>query len=532
MLAISGALECVHIWTLQEFWYAVAILIAAFIVHRILYAFYYSPLRNIPGPLVDRLTKRKLEFDTLCARMPDYGIAGMHKYGDIFVCQPQAVCISDPADIRVVLSSSSFLKSPYYKILQFTGLDSTICTRDPHMVSVKRRMFGPYFSTSYLNKLEPVVLEYGAKAIIDRWDTMLQSNPAGEVTVNYCVTFSLCTFNIVSRLVYGQDIAALDPRNPETSLKWMSDSTTYISLRALLKLLPMWTFKLVTWPWEHMFDQIAGYVQQSIDTRKKLLQSLKPSEKRPVDLLQALLDSQDPQSQAHLSDEQIHAESLLLLIGGIDPTAFTLTWTLHLFMLYPECYQKAVNEVRTQFPHCTTTSGIITFAMAKAKLPYLEACIYESLRLAPVPQMMIPRVVPEQGTFIKGHYLPPGTTIFSNVPGSQSSPEHWPDPHRYNPERFMDPQTKRKAIHSVFTFGYGNRTCMGKHLAWLDMVTILANLLCRFDFKIPAGYTQTGPNIIDKKTKCPKLMDKSKFISAKPANQDDCWVVVSKASQV
>ncbi|KAJ2819973.1 hypothetical protein IWW50_005250 [Coemansia erecta] len=289
-----------------------------------------------------------------------------------------------------------------------------------------------------------------------------------------------------------------------------------------------------------MYDQFASHVHKSIATRKDLLLEIDNlnSEKggqeqkgRPVDLLQALLDCQDPESKVHLNGPQIHAESLLLLIGGIDPTAYTLTWTTHLFMLYPECYRRAVNEVRQRFPLSDLeTTPEISYAMAKASLPYLEACIYESMRLVPVPHMLIPRVVPEEGTTIKDHFIPGGSTVFCNILGSHLNPKYWQDPHRFSPERFLDPATRRTAIHSVFTFGYGNRICLGKHLAWLNMTTILANLLRRFDFKLPDGYTRTGPNIIDPDTGHPKLMDKTEFITAKPVDYvKDCALVITAA---
>ncbi|KAJ2545275.1 hypothetical protein GGH12_003344 [Coemansia sp. RSA 1822] len=464
----------------------------AIILHRV-FCVYTSLLRDIPGPFIARLTPLHLEASTVRGRMAAYGLSHMHTHGDIFVCQPRSVCISDPSDIRRILSSSSFHKSPYYRVLQFTGIDSIISTSEPHAVSMKRRMLGPFFKQSQDQRIQ----------------------------INYEATFSMCTFNVISRLVFGQDIAALDPRAPEESLKWMTDATTYMSIRALLRLLPSFVFRAVTWPWEHLYDKFTDHVRTSIDTRAQLLRE--KCEERPVDLLQALMDCTDPESKVTLQEEEIHAESLLLLIGGIDPTAYTLTWTLHMLMLYPQCYEQLKHEIRSHFP-----SQEISYAMAKDKLPYLEACIYESMRLVPVPHVMIPRIVPNAGTTIKGHYLPPGTTVFANIVGSHLNPTHWPDPHRFDPTRFLDPHTRRTAIHSVFTFGYGNRICMGKHLAWLNMTTILANLLQKFDFSLPDGYTRTGPNVIDPATGHPKLMDRTEFITAKPANHHlDCMLVVT-----
>ncbi|KAJ1894030.1 hypothetical protein LPJ66_005422 [Kickxella alabastrina] len=86
------------------------------------------------------------------------------------------------------------------------------------------------------------------------------------------------------------------------------------------------------------------------------------------DLLQALLDCADPQSNAKLSRNELHTESLLLLIGGIDPTAYSLTWTLHLLLLHSHCLEKAQREIQSTFPEHPQT---LAFAEIRNALLYL-----------------------------------------------------------------------------------------------------------------------------------------------------------------
>ncbi|KAJ2395501.1 hypothetical protein GGI23_004277 [Coemansia sp. RSA 2559] len=372
-------------------------------------------------------------------------------------------------------------------------------------------------------------MEHGVEAIIKQWDKELAASESGVCEINYCNTFNLCLFNQVSRLVFGKEIQELKNIDAQKKLQWITESTTFISMRALFQLLPGPIFYLFTRPWEHMYDQISEHVALSIKERKQLLTGIESTgAQKPADLLQALMDCEDPESRVRLTAEQIHAEALLLLIGGIDPTAFTLTWTVHLLMLYPECYKNVVSEVRRQFP--IESGGIISYNEVKLTLPYLEACILESLRLVPVPSVQIPRKVPPEGTIIKGHYIPGGTAIFINVWGSHTSEKYWTDPFKFDPTRFLDrdPKINRQRRHSIFTFGYGNRICMGKHLAWVNLMTILANMLRNYDISLPTSYTRRGPNIIDPQTGHPKLMDMTTFISNKPKDPDtDCQIVIT-----
>ncbi|KAJ1662042.1 hypothetical protein IW140_006159 [Coemansia sp. RSA 1813] len=501
------------------------------LVYNVIVQLTMSPLRHIPGPLLARLSKRYYELISATGRMGLNGRQNAHKYGDIYVCQPETVSISDPADIRTVLSTPAITKHPYYKLLRFTGRDSIMSTFESEMVSKKRRTFGPYMTTSYVSKMESLIMEHGIEAVIEQWDKELSASKMGACKVNYCHTFNLCMFNQVSRLVFGQEIQALKNIDSQQKLEWITASTTFISMRALFQLLPRPLFYLFTRPWEHMYNQIAEHVAVSIKERKQLLSSIKLSGgKKPADLLQALMDCEDPESKVRLNAEQIHAEALLLLIGGIDPTAFTLTWTIHLLTLYPECYRRAVSEIRTAFS--SKSSEILSYNQVKSTLPYLEACILESLRLVPVPSVQIPRKVPPEGTVIKGHFIPGGTAIFINTWGSHTAEKYWADPFKFDPMRFLDkdPKLNRQRRHSIFTFGYGNRICMGKHLAWVNLMTILANILRNYNISLPEGYSRRGPNVIDPQTGHPRLMDMTMFITNKPKYPDkDCQVVISKA---
>ncbi|KAJ2829268.1 hypothetical protein IWW50_000949 [Coemansia erecta] len=342
----------------------------------------------------------------------------------------------------------------------------------------------------------------------------------------------MCMFNIISRLVYGREFPTLGSDNPEMTSNWISDATTYLFVRGLLMLaLPNPILYFATRLLDHRFNPFLNYVNTSIAKRKHMLESADEKTKRPVDLLQALIDCEDPESKMRLNNDQIHTEAMMQLVAAVDTTTYTLTWTTHLLMLYPQCYQRAVHEVRSQFPLSDIEAvPDITYNMAKASLPYLEACVYESMRLLPIFQTMFPRVVSEEGTTIKGHFLPGGTTVFCNIVGSQLNPKHWQDPHCYSPDRFLNPATRTAAIQSVFTFGSGTRSCLGRHLAWMEMLTVLSNLLRHYDFRLPDNYTRIGPNVIDPETGYPKLMEKTEFVSCKPTNHErDCKLVVTRA---
>ncbi|KAJ1895399.1 hypothetical protein LPJ66_004616 [Kickxella alabastrina] len=180
--------------------------------------------------------------------MAPESITSSQKYGPLYKAQPSSISISDPRDIRQVLSSSQFHKHSYYNILKFTGTESLISTQDPAKTSIKRHMLRPYFNTTHVMKMEPLILDHGIEKLKQLWDTAI----AQQKEVNYCETFNFCTFSIISRLVFGQTI---DAGNKPT-LHWISQAYNYLSIRTILSFLPRPVFRLVTWPWEHHYERI------------------------------------------------------------------------------------------------------------------------------------------------------------------------------------------------------------------------------------------------------------------------------------
>ncbi|KAJ1933381.1 hypothetical protein FBU59_006046, partial [Linderina macrospora] len=217
----------------------------------------------------------------------------------------------------------------------------------------------------------------------------------------------------------------------------------------------------------------------------------------------------------------ILAETIVTLLAGSETSSNTLLWTIHLLLLNPVSMKRVVDEVRTKF----AKDHVITYSEGRTGLPFLEACLYESMRLKPVSGGQWPRLVPKGGVTVCGHFLPEGTEVCLNFSGIHHHADYWSDPYAFNPERFMDnDEAKRKLL----TFGTGVRICPGRNLAWLEMVPILANLLKDFDIGLPDN-VPFGPEILDEDG-YPKVMDSKHFIVPAPTNSDrDGRIIISRA---
>ncbi|KAJ2142067.1 hypothetical protein IW142_004517, partial [Coemansia sp. RSA 564] len=468
----------------------------------------------------------RLELLTIAGHMANLGRWDHYKYGDIYVSTPNSVTICDPADIRAFMGNSAVSKADYYRILEFTEIENTVSFRENETASVRHRQIIPYFKTTHLSKMEHIIMDLGIQTIKRKWDNLIDSSPDGTAEVNYCNDFLISAFGIISTLVYGKKVKELSSTDAATA-KWIDMTMMYLSVRAMFLLLPKFFALTILRPWEHYYYTLSNYIDEAITSRKALMEKLKSDDRqdeKPVDMLQALMDAEDPESKSRMTRDQIHGECMLMMHAGSDTTSHTIAWTVHLLMLYPEHYKRAVAEVRSMF----AADHLLTYKECRAHLPFIEACILESLRFMPVTGGLLPRVVPKGGLVIKDHYLPEGTIAFVNIAVANHHKTFWDNPHEYDPTRFLD---NKDLQHYILTFSHGRRSCPGKNLAWWEMLTILSNILKDYDFRMPDDLTHLGPHVLNKHG-FPKTMEAKQYIAVKPVNSEkDCRLIISRPQQ-
>ncbi|KAF9802745.1 hypothetical protein IEO21_09827 [Rhodonia placenta] len=139
------------------------------------------------------------------------------------------------------------------------------------------------------------------------------------------------------------------------------------------------------------------------------------------------------------------------------------------------------------------------------RLPWLVACIQETLRIRP-PIASVPHAVEEDDVY-KGYFIPKGSIVVGNIHGIHMDPARYPDPCAFNPERFYNadkglqwnsgPDSQNR---SNYMFGLGRRFCLGKHVAEASIFIVLSRLVWGIDFYAPVD-THTGNPILMRSTR-------------------------------
>ena len=210
------------------------------------------------------------------------------------------------------------------------------------------------------------------------------------------------------------------------------------------------------------------HVQRMIDHRRS-------SSDPETDLLSRLLAARDEEGAA-MSDRQVRDEVLTLFVAGHETTATGLAWTLYLAGRDPRIYAAMEREV-----------DAVGDEPKVSDLPRLDLCLRvfkEALRLYP-PVYMFGR--DSRGDVsVAGYDLPERSNALVSAWALQRNPRLWPDPERFDPDRFLPENEAKRHRYAYMPFGAGPRVCLGNHFAYMEAQLALAVLLRRYRFEIVA----------------------------------------------
>ncbi|XP_076917167.1 cytochrome P450 81Q32-like [Bidens hawaiensis] len=199
------------------------------------------------------------------------------------------------------------------------------------------------------------------------------------------------------------------------------------------------------------------------------------NKKKTTTLIEVLLSLQESDPE-YYSDQMIRDFVQVLLMAGIDTTSGTMEWCLSLLLNHPQVLQKAQNEINSKIG-----KDRIVDESDMVDLPYLRWIINETLRLYHVVPLLLPHES-SQDCIIDGYNVPRGTMLLVNQWAIHRDPKLWPDPERFNPERFKGLEGTRDGF-KLMPFGSGRRGCPGEGLVVRMLGPTLGLLIQCFDWE-------------------------------------------------
>ena len=370
------------------------------------------------------------------------------------------VFINDPDYINEILvnQAPSFVRERTLKRMKILLGEGLITSDDPIHIR-QRRIAAPAFHRQRIAGYAGQIVS-SAAASADRWTAGQHIDIADEM-----MQLSL---HIVARTLFDSEVTA-------DVLSVRDEVNTIMGLYNFLVAFPRLE-SVLHWPipgvikFRRSRAKLDALVATMIANRRALTNT--QLEQRS-DLLSMLMAARDEDaSGATMSDTQVRDEVLTIFLAGYETVANALTWTWYLLSQNPEAAARMYAEVEQVLG--TSTATVESFP----RLKYTEMVFAESMRLYP-PAWAMGRqsTVPVE---IGPYRLPPKTHFFFSQYVMHRSPEFWPDPLAFRPERHTPEARANRPRFVYFPFGGGGRQCIGEGFAWMEGVLSLATIAQRW----------------------------------------------------
>lgn len=359
----------------------------------------------------------------------------------------------------LVTRQSHFGKS---RILQRAKvlLGEGLLTSEGQFHTRQRRLIQPSFYRERLQTYAETMTECGARARA-RWAD-------GEV-LDVAAEMMRTTLDVVGRTLFDCDVEgeSADIGAALTDVISMFD-TLLLPLAGVLQQLPLPSIRR------------AHRAREFLDRRiYRMIAERRGSAVQGTDLLSTLIIAVD--EQGHMTDSQVRDEALTLLLAGHETTAVALTWTWYMLARHPEVEERFRAELRR------VLNGRLPQYADLPALEYTERLLAESLRLYP-PAWALGRLALSE-TRIHNHLIPPGSVCVLSPYVTHRDPRFWPNPERFDPDRFLPEAKATRPRFAYFPFGGGSRVCIGERFAWMEAVLLLATIGQQWRFHVAPEWT-------------------------------------------
>ncbi|KAA8649479.1 hypothetical protein EYZ11_010867 [Aspergillus tanneri] len=420
-----------------------------------------SVLNRIPGPWVNKLSE--WPFVVAITRGKSHNAMwDLHKqYGPIVVLAPRMIAVSDRDAIRRILVTEDWPKSQaiYSNFRQNPDRPTLLAFTDKKAYSQRKRLVSSMFGIRYIRGMEPIMRDCVAVALKKLQTACTEHN--GEAVIDIHRLIRALAVDIIGATTFGQTFNVVEhgshplPQKIEHSLL----------LSGIFQFLP-WLKGL---PWFPTRDPYIDKFTRGIVDQRRETMATEPKQ----DLLQKLVEAVDDRPASPFQTSDLQDEVVVLLTAGSETTANAEIFLLMFLAKHQDKLAKLHEEIDHFYPNSTEE----TTADMAPQMPYLQACVNETMRLRAAMASGSPRETTEDTTIL-GYHVPKGTTVFPTTTTLHLDPKLWQQAEMFIPERWLEPAADMKTTEKIFyPFSAGSRVCIGKHFALQEVYLTIVSLL-------------------------------------------------------
>ncbi|TGJ85578.1 hypothetical protein E0Z10_g3226 [Xylaria hypoxylon] len=483
-----------------------------------IYRVYISPLASIPGPKLAALTSWVEAYYELL-----HGEGGQfmfkyrewhEEYGPIIRITPNEVHIQDSSFFETLYATNRPATKRRELAHRFNNPKSVFSTPEHDLHRIRRNALNPFFSKRSISERAQIIQRH-IDVICQRLKTEFR-NLDRVLVVNDM--WACWTTDIIADYCFDRRYNFIKEPNFKAplvlSLIDLLERTHWATQFA-------WLAKVMFWLPDIVVGWIDPLMKNGIQFNKELLtqvtETIENSDKkeRPDTIFTSIIQSDIPRSE--VTEERLRHEATNLVGAGVETTMRTLAISFYHIPKSPSIQQRLREELFKAIPNSEEMPSL----EALQQLPFLTACIEESLRLAYGVSQRIPRLHNHDiayGEFV----IPKGTVISMGIYDVSHDETIFPDSFEYRPERWLgNPRSPdgRQLTRYMVAFGRGTRSCVGIQLAYAELYIGLATLFRRFSFEV---YETSRDDVevrrdrfIPRPEQCEKIR-----------GQNKCWMMV------
>lgn len=433
-------------------------------------------IRDLPGPPGLPLLGNALSIDS--TRLHLVAEAWRKEYGEFFrfrIGRLQFLAVANAEAIAAVLRDRpdgfqrSARLSATAREMGFGGLFSSNGEQWRRQRPMVMAGFDPAHIKSYFPSLVKVTRRFER-----RWRRAAEAGAAIDLQGD----LMRYTVDVTAGLAFGADINTVE--SDDEVIQRHLDKVLPALFRRIMSPLPAWRWlryftgeRSVGPHLVALRTAVHGFIAQA----RARMQAEPRRREHPENLIEAMLAARDTPGSG-LEDGDVAGNVLTMLLAGEDTTANTLAWMVWLLSRNPQAMARAREEALAVLGGAAIPERYDQLA----QLPYVEACVNETMRLKPVAPIIVAQAV--RDSVVAGIAVPKGQLVICLMRPAAVDERNFKDAAAFDPSRWLaDPRAAASAKRVAMPFGAGPRLCPGRYLAMHEMKMVIAMLLARFEIE-------------------------------------------------
>ncbi|KAL9616755.1 MAG: hypothetical protein Q9160_008412 [Pyrenula sp. 1 TL-2023] len=427
-------------------------------------------------------------------------LAQLHKQHPVIRIGPNSLSFGNAQAIKDIYGhNTKCTKDTFYQTLAGTHYHLADVINKPEHAR-KRKVLSSAYALKNLENWEHKVADKTARFIkgCDKACTAPLKEATfpekGDLTFNYRAWTNFFTLDAIADIGLSERLGFLDQGSDLVRAETMGGKLRHVNYRACLHATARAQSTIVwTSNWYSFNQRLTSLCSRQFSKLWKLSSDWNDivyhratqrlarynAGERLDDFFQALMEDKNGKPN-NLEWGEIVAEISIMMNAGSDTTAIAMNNVMFWLLKHPACLAKLREEVDS-----VLDPDEIVAPYDKVKhLPYLRACLDESLRIFPPTTFGLPRRTPPDGGCVMGHFIPGDTTVSMSAYVAHRDERVFPDSESYRPERWLGEDGKDLQPYMI-SFSAGARGCIGRNISYLEQTVLLASVIHRYEFALP-----------------------------------------------